>query len=207
MRFKFISECGYKSGSLAYFSFIGKTICGTPSNFEAGESLPINVQGAQLDSVKNYTVNKGLDSKIVAGGESNIEISFQNQALTFSDTNDGISVKLPAGVRYKAGTSVAIVPNDWAISEPQVLLVGDVQILTWKQPVGLPLNGEGRFIFGVLGHDSLGCSGSKDIGVATFYVKELLCQTSGTSCSTEIITTSGGEKYFSVPLSRGAISL
>ena len=207
IRFKFVTDCDFRSGSLAYFSFVGKTVCGTASNFETGESLPIQIQGAQLTSPKVYQVSNGINNKFVPGGVSNIEIHFKNISTTPSDSADEVSVKLPVGVTYKAGKSSAITPSTWNVKEPRIRYFGDIQVVSWQQPVGLLQNEEAALQFSVNTADTLPCSGIKDMALATFALKDLVCNTFGTTCKTEIITTSGGEKYFNIPLSRGGISL
>jgi gliding motility-associated-like protein len=206
IRFQFTTDCDYRSGSLAYFSFQGKTICGTASNFETGESLPIEIQGATLSVPKMYEVNTGTSNKFVAGGASDIEIRFKNLTSTVSDSADLVSVKLPVGVRYKPYTSLAASPTTWKLTEPNVRNVGGIQIVTWKQPTGLLLNDEAILHFSVNTDDSIACTGTKDMALATFVTKDLTCTTAGTVCKTEIITTSGGEHFYAIPLSNGAIT-
>jgi gliding motility-associated-like protein len=206
IRFQFVTDCDYRSGSLAYFSFQGKTICGTPSNFETGESLPIQIQGAALTVPKMYDVSTSTNNKLVPGGSSTIEIRFKNLTSTLSDSADEVSVKLPVGVSYKPNSSVAILPLTWVVSEPRIRNFGGIQTVSWKQPVGLQLNQEAALQFSVNTDDSIPCVGFKDIALTTFATKDLACTTVGTVCKTEIITTAGGEHYYSVPLSRGAIT-
>ncbi len=209
IRFKFLTECGFKSGSLTYFSFIGKTVCGTPTNAETGESLPIEIDGAQLSVPKDYTVSVGVGNKFVPSGVSNFELTFTNLTDTPSDSADIISVKLPEGIRYKAGSTEVITPSSWSPSEPTVRMspYGGYQILSWSQPLGLLKNESASLQFSVTTEDSLPCAGSKEVVLATYATRNLVCNTSGTICKTEIITTSGGEQFFSIPLSKGSILL
>jgi gliding motility-associated-like protein len=207
IRFKFLTECGYKSGSLTSFSFIGKTVCGTPTNAETGESLPIEIVGAQLSSPKNYNVSVGLGNKFVPGGVTNFELTFTNLTNTASDASDIISVKLPGGIRYKAGSTETISPSSWNPGEPAVRIspYGGYQILSWNQPIGLLRNESASLQFSVTTADSLPCVGSKEVVLATYATRNLVCNTSGSICKTEIITTSGGEQFFGIPLSKGSI--
>ena len=75
IRFRFSNDCDFKSGSLLYFSFVGKSSCGTPSNNEIGESLPIQIQGAELTEPKLYDVGSNSSNHFVPGGESTIEVN------------------------------------------------------------------------------------------------------------------------------------
>jgi gliding motility-associated-like protein len=207
IRFQFVTDCDYRSGSLAYFSFQGKTICGTASNFETGESLPIEIQGATLTVPQSYEVNNGTGNKFVAGGSTPIEIRFKNLTSTLSDTTNLVSVRLPAGVTYKPNSSVAVSPTSWTVSEPQIRVFGDIQTISWKQPQGLAQNEEAVLRFTTLASETLPCTGTLDMAVATFATKELVCATFGTVCRTQIITTSGGEQFYSIPLSTGKIAV
>ena len=207
IRFKFTNDCDFKSGSLSYFSFVGKTVCGTPSNFELGESLPLEIQGGTLPLPKSYEVNMDQGNKLVAGGISNLIIQYKNLTITPSDTADEVSVKLPAGITYRPNSSVAITPGTWIPGEPSIRNVGGIQILTWFQPVNLLQNESATFSFSVATADTFACSGNLDMALSTLALKDLVCATNASVCRTEIITTSNGEHYYSVPLSRGAISI
>lgn len=207
IKFKFTNDCDFKSGSLNYFSFVGKTVCSTPSNFEAGESLPIEIQGATLSTSKSYDVNVGTNNKFVPGGVSNIQVKFRNITTNPSDTSDEVSVKLPSGITYRPYTSTAIAPAIWISGEPTIRNVGGIQILTWFQPANLLQNDEAILSFAVNAADTLPCSGALDIALSTLSLKDLVCITNVSVCRTEIITTSNGEHYYSVPLSRGAMTM
>ena len=161
------NDCDFKSGSLLYYSFIGKTSCGTPSNNETGESLPIHIEGADLTVPKLYTVGVNPASRFVPGGESAIIVDFTNKTTTLSDSADEVNVKLPAGVRYKANSSVGVLPVTWIPGEPRSRILGDIQMLTWYQPRGLMLNETGTLRFTVTTPDTIACDGGlRAIGLA-----------------------------------------
>lgn len=207
IKFKFTNDCDFKSGSLSYFTFSGKTVCSTPSNFEAGESLPIEIQGATLTIAKSYDVNVGTNNKFVPGGVSNIEVKFRNMTANPSDSLDEVSVKLPSGITYRPYTSTAIAPATWMPGEPTIRNIGGIQILTWFQPTNLLQNEEATLSFAVNTADTLPCTGALDMALSTLALKDLVCVTNASVCRTEIITTSNGEHYYSVPLSREAITM
>ncbi len=208
IRFRFSNDCDFKSGSLLYYSFIGKTSCGTPSNNETGESLPIHIAGAELTAPKLYTVGTNVTNHFVPGAESTIEVDFTNKTTTLSDAADEISVKLPAGIEYKANSATSVQPSTWVPGEPRIKLVGDIQIVTWYQPRGLVLNEKAILRFKVTTPNTLSCDGgTRAIGVTTMTEKELVCNTSQNTCSVEVITTSGGEQYYDVPLSPDTLNI
>jgi gliding motility-associated-like protein len=205
IRYKFLTNCGFKSGALSYFAFSGKTICGTPSNFEAGESLPIQIQGAVLDSAKSFSVGIGSGVRFVPAGVTPVTVRFRNLIATQSGPNDEISVRLPVGVTYRSNSSVSTQPSSWNPGEPTIKTVGSMQTLTWFQPLGLVQNEEATLTFQVNTADTLACAGNLDMAVATYYVKDVICKTDASICKTEILTTSSGEQLYSIPLSRASI--
>ncbi len=207
IKLKFTNDCDFKSGSLSYFTFQGKTICGTASNFESGESVPIEIQGATLTVPKSYEVENGTNNQFVAGGYSTIEVKFKNLLTTPSDTADEVGVKLPLGIKYKPNTSVAVAPATWIPGEPRITYVGDIQILTWFQPLNLLQNEQAVLKFDVNASDTLSCGGTLDMALATLAAKDLLCATNASVCKTELITTSNGEHYYPIPLNTGNISV
>ncbi len=209
IRFRFLNDCSFKSGTLARFSFQGRSACGTLSNFETGESLPLEIRGAQLSAPKSYEVGVNPNNRFVPGGESEIEVFAKNLVATLSDDKDNLVVKLPLGVRYKANTSRGVLPTTWIAAEPTIRnLDGGFQLLTWAQPIGLGLNDSMRLRFTVRTNDTLNCDGSnKDFSLYTTAEKNLTCSSSQTVCLAEIITTSGGEHFYSTPLSSGTVVL
>ncbi len=205
IKYKFVNDCEFKSGVLSYYSFIGQDACKNPTNYKAGESLPITIAGAVLDSPKLYDV--ALDTGfMVPDGESFIQINFKNLTATLSDARDKIAVKLPKGVLYWPGSSVSLQPANWIPGDPSVKIISGIQILEWKQPLNLRLNDVAVLRFTVVSPDSFACDGSgKDISVSTLADKNLLCASFNTSCQSEIITTSNGEHFYTIPSTRGAI--
>ena len=208
IRFSFSNDCDFKSGSLLYFSFLGKSSCGTPSNNETGESLPIQIEGAELLTPKLYSVSNNSANNFVPGGESTMTINFTNLTTTPSDSADEIAVKLPAGIRYKPNSATAFQPLLWVPAEPIIREIGDIQVITWHQPRNLLQFEQGILSFTVITPDSLTCDGgTRTIAVSTMAEKELICRTSQSFCRIEIITTSDGEQYYNIPLSTDSIHI
>ncbi len=208
IRFRFSNDCDFKSGSLSYFSFAGKTSCGTPANNELGESLPIQILGAEVDTNKLFSVGVGPNNRLVPGGTSTLEIFITNLTNTPSTVNDNIQVKLPEGITYQPNTSVGVEPLGWTPAEPTSRIVSGFTILEWKQPVGLVRNQVARLRFGVVTADTFSCNGGLvDIGLATMVEKQLACPVRQTICRVETITTSDGEQFFPIPLSTDSIRI
>ena len=87
-------------------------------------------------------------------------------------------------------------------------LVGEIEVLTWYQPPGILLNQQGILSFTVTTADTLACDGGlRTIAVSTMAERELVCSTSQSACLIEIITTSDGEQYYSIPLSTDSLTI
>jgi gliding motility-associated-like protein len=206
LRFRFANDCDFKSGSLSYFSFLGKTVCNTNTNNESGESLPIQILGAEIDTMDLYSVGVNPNNRLVPGAESVLEIFIKNLTIRPSDTLDNISVKLPTGVRYKPNSSVGVTPATWQPKEPTLRSVSGFDVLEWKQPGGLLKDQIARLRFTVITADSFPCNAAAvDMALATYAEHRIACPVRNTVCRVETITTSGGEQYFSVPFSRDSI--
>ncbi len=208
IRFRFANNCDFKSGSLSYFSFLGRTECNTLTNNESGESLPIQILGAELDSTKLFDVGVSPNNRLVPGGESVLEVFIKNLTTRPSDVNDNISVKLPAGIRYKANSTVGVLPIGWTPDEPTIRTASGYDIVEWKQPVGLLKDQIARLRFTVITADTFNCNaGVTDIAVATTAEHQLACASRNTICRVETITTSNGEQYFPTPFSTDSIGI
>jgi gliding motility-associated-like protein len=208
LRFRFSNECEFKSGSLSYFSFLGKTACNTNTNNESGESLPIQILGAEIDTTKLFSVGVGLNNKLVPGGESILEIFAKNLTTRLSDTNDNISIKLPTGIRYKPNSSVGVTPASWTPLEPTVRVASGFDVVEWKLPVGLTKDQIARLRFSVITADTFPCTaGAVDIAVVTLAEHQLSCTIRNTVCRVETITTSDGEQYFQTPFSTDSVRI
>jgi gliding motility-associated-like protein len=207
IRFKVVHNCDFLSGSLIYFSFAGRSSCGTPSNNESGESLPIGIQGATLDTAKQFSVGL-VSGRLVPGAESQVEIFVKNLVATPSDARDRINVKLPLGVRYKLNSAVGVKPSTWTPTGTNIRTIDGAQIVSWAQPAGLVLNDSAKIRFTVITDDTLTCNGgTRDIGVLTTAQREVLCRATATTCRVDIITTSDGEQFYSLPLTGDSVRL
>ncbi len=208
LRFRFTNECEFRSGSLSYFSFLGKTACNTNTNNESGESLPIQILGAEIDTTKLFDVGVGPNNKLVPGGESVLEIFAKNLTTRLTDSTDNISVKLPTGIRYKLNSSVGVTPAGWTPSEPTVRVASGFDVVEWKMPVRLAKDQIARLRFSVITADTFPCTaGAVDIAVVTLAEYQLACTIRNTICRVETITTSDGEQYFQTPFSTDSVRI
>ncbi|MEL6865972.1 MAG: hypothetical protein AAFP19_16215, partial [Bacteroidota bacterium] len=101
IRYQFVTTCDYVSGSLSYYSLKGLKGCGDSTNLETGETLPIQIMGANPGLTKVYEVRFDEDTALFPGETSTIAITAQNLTNTPTDgLNDKISLRLPLDVVY-----------------------------------------------------------------------------------------------------------
>ena len=200
IRFSFVTDCDFRSGSLAYHIFQGLTGCNHPTNIDAGESLPIIINGALLVPPKSYMVSIDPSSQIIAGGISTIGVTAMNLLDTPTDASDRISIKLPPGLNYVNASSIALNPGNWPIQDPSISTSNGFTILDWVMPSGVVKNGKISLSFSV-DASAVDCDiSSLEIGAETVAEKSLDCSLNNTTCHLKIITSDGGTGFFAIPV-------
>ncbi len=207
IRYQYISDCDFISGSLSYYNFQGFKVCGDSTNFESGETLPVVINGTQVSGNKLFSTNFSPTSALIPGASSTLEITVENLTAVATDTIDKVKLRLPAGVTYDAATTVAIAPGTWVIEEPSVeMLPGGVQVLKWCLPTGMQLNDQAIFQFD-LSSPILDCS-ITDLAanLTTITQIEVFCGNGNTNCNVESITGSNGDALISVPVMQNLLT-
>ena len=208
IRYRFTNDCGFQSGSLSYFGFQGKTSCGVNSNTQLGESLPLQINGATLDTVKLYSAQFSASSHFSPGTQSYLELHIRNLTSQPSDSREKITVRLPNYVKFVANSSIGTSPESWNVPEPNTEIIEGYNNFTWQMPTGLKLNEEAVLKFKVIAPDSMVCnSGTRSISLLTTIQKELLCTKSQAVCTASIITTSNGEQFYELPIGSDLIKI
>ncbi len=208
IRYRFTNDCGFQSGSLSYFAFQGKTSCGVNSNTQLGESLPLQIDGAVLDTQKLYLVSFKPNSKFSPGTESYIELRIRNLTSQPSDSREKVTVKLPSYITIVPNSSVGTSPESWAITEPTTEIIDAYKNVSWQMPQGLKLNEEAILRFKVIAPDTMTCNGgTRSISLVTIIQKALLCTKSQAVCTASIITTSNGEQFYEIPVGSDSIKI
>ena len=208
IRYRFTTDCSFFSPSLSYFGFQGKTSCGVNSNTQLGESLPLQIEGATLDTAKLYTAQFDTTSHLSAGTSSYLTLRLRNLTSQPSNTHEKIMVRLPNYINYVVYSSVGTAPEVWQVSEPTTEIIEGYTNFTWQMPVGLKLNEEAVLRFKVIAPDSMSCSGApRAVSLLTTIQKDLLCTKSQAVCTASIITTSNGEQFYALPIGSDAINL
>lgn len=190
IRYKFTTDCDFTSGSISYYQLQGLKGCGDSTNFETGETLPIEINGADPGVSKIFDVQFNEGSALVPGTSSTIEITAINLTTTPTDTTDKILLTLPSGLNYLTGSTIAIQPGTWAITEPEVDVIPGFQNLYWCLPAGLAQNDSVTMRI-ILESPTYNCSvDSLDIGLYTILRQNLTCTANGLDCGIESITSS-----------------
>ncbi len=190
IRYKFVTDCDFLSGSIGHYQLQGLKGCGDSTNFETGETLPIIIDGADPGVSKIFDVHFNDGSSLIPGASSTIEVTAVNLTVTPTDTIDKIQLNLPTGVNYQPGSTVAIDPPTWMITEPEIQTMAGVTTLYWCLPAGL-LQNDSVTMSLVVDSPNFDCSvDSLDLGLFTIYRQELNCSTSGSNCDMESITSS-----------------
>ncbi len=205
--FKISNDCDYLSGSHLNFDFQGEDQCGSKSNIELGESVPLFINGADRDTNKLFAVSLGTNSKLVPNGISTITLNTKNLTQTTTDGKEKVSIKLPKDITYVLGSSTSLQPNGWVPGDPQIKLAGDFQILNWYLPKGLKNDSTAIFSFSVSSPNYNCNDGGKDIALSALIEKLLVCTVNQTSCNINIIASDNGELLTSVNVGSGNITI
>ena len=199
LRFSIETDCGFRSGSLISYNFQGLKACGDLTNFEAGETLPIIINGTQNTGSQLFDIEFTAESAVVPNANSTIGINLTNLSSTPSIDDDRITVTLPLGVEYINGSSLAIAPASWNLGEPSIVIEDDLQILRWTMLNGLTQNETASFSFGISA-DDFDCEVSTtNFRLATLSRTSVFCVESQENCTIESITSTNGGALESLP--------
>ena len=199
LRFSIETDCGFRSGELISYNFQGEKACGDLTNFEAGETLPIIINGTQQSGNQLFDIEFTAESAVVPNANSTIGINLTNLSATPSITDDRITVTLPFGIEYINGSTASTVPTNWNLAEPDIVIEDDLQILRWEMTDGLAQNETASFTFGISA-DNFDCEVSTtDFRLATLSRNSVFCVVSQEDCSIENITSTNGGGLESLP--------
>jgi gliding motility-associated-like protein len=190
LRYRFVTDCEFISGTLAYYTFQGEMGCGDPTNFETGESLPIQLAGAVIIPPKLFDISFDNNSVLVPGQPSNITISVVNQETTPSDTIDKVTLRLPLDVVYTLSSSIAITPNSWTIEQPELDTVSGFQYLVWCLPTGLLQGDTASFSFELTSPDYDCDTTVLPVELYTVARIPVFCDNIGLDCDVVTVTSS-----------------
>jgi gliding motility-associated-like protein len=207
IRYRFVTNCEFLSGSILYYQLQGLKGCGDSTNFETGETLPIYINGADPGLSKIFDVKFNDGSILNHGGTSTISITATNLTTTPSDTTDKIVLSIPLDMDYQLGSSLIITPPSWILTEPERDTVAGFEQLYWCMPAGL-LQGDSLSFQLNLTTPEYTCSvDSVDIGLITVLQQDLTCSSTLTSCNVEAITSSNNGAMSALAVNQQSLDL
>jgi gliding motility-associated-like protein len=202
VKYSFVAGCGFRGGAQVFYQFTGFQSCGQPSNYEAGESLPIFFSGLVPPPGKSFDPLLDLTSVLSSGTASTLELDITNLTSTPSDLFDMVTIKLPSGINYVPGSTVTIQPASWGAANPKVENVSGINILTWSLPAGMALNDTATLRFNVVS-PALACNAQLEAALSTIRDTAIVCSTGAQTCTASIIT-SKEEKYVTIGVGQNA---
>ena len=201
IRYQFVTDCDYTSGSISYYNFQGAKGCGDATNFEAGETLPLEINGTGGSGNKLFFVNFTNESALEPNGSSTLEILAINLNSTASDTTDKVTLQLPINVTYDPASTIVVQPSTWVSNiEPELDTVAGRQVLYWCLPAGLMMNDTARFQFDVTS-PAYDCNDmEEEVGLFTVARSQLFCAPTSMTCDIEEITSSNNGQLTNLPI-------
>ncbi len=190
LRYRFITDCDFVSGSLSHYTFQGLMGCGDSTNFETGETLPIQLNGATVIPPKLFDVFFVDGSELVSNVPTNISISVVNQETAPSDTTDKVSLRLPLEINYGPGSSLAVQPGNWTIEEPDIDTVSGYQILQWCLPQGIATGDTATFSLDLTAPFYSCDTATLPLELYTVALTQVFCADAGINCDAETVTSS-----------------
>ena len=207
IRYKFVTDCDFMSGSILHYQLQGLKGCGDSTNFETGETLPIEIDGADPGFSKIFDVFFNDGSYLSPGATSLIEITAVNITTTPTDTTDKFLLTLPLGIDYQTSSVTAVNPPAWAITEPEIDTLLGFQNLYWCMPAGVLQNDSITFSL-VLSAPVYNCdTDSLDVGLFTVLRQDLTCVSTGSNCSVESITSSNNGQLTAININQNVLEI
>ena len=206
IRYKAVTDCDFVSGSISYYAFQGMKGCGDSTNYETGETLPLVINGADPGVSKIFDVHFAEGTNLIPGGSSTLEITAENLTVTPTDTTDKILLRLPLNVDYQPGSTVALEPAGWMITEPEIDTVAGFKYFYWCMPANIMQNDSVRMSLTVDSPDYACDQDTLEVGLFTVLRQTLTCSVSGMDCVVESYTSSNNGQLTGLPISQRALT-
>ncbi len=206
VKFDFKTDCDFTSGSSIFFDFQALRGCNGPSNLEAGETVPITINGDLAGTIKLFDINISGGTALVPEEQSELEITVVNRTNTPSNgAGDLIQMTLPDGIVFVPGTVVAAQPAGYTPGDPTIETVGTQQILTWSLADGLLLNESAILRFSVT-TPTLDCEiTSLDGRLVILTGQDFICSDDGSVCMSNTISSTNGGQIVQFPVRQGIL--
>ncbi|RMD69823.1 MAG: hypothetical protein D6818_09895, partial [Bacteroidetes bacterium] len=200
LRFAFVTDCAFRSGSLAYYHFQARNGCGDPSNFEAGESFPLLIAGAEPPLDQVYEIQMEAGATLIPQDTTELVLAVRKLTAAPADTSARMTIVLPEGVTYVAGSTQSLDAGT-AMPEPESSMQGSIQTLRWPLPPDMEEGQAVRLAFRVVS-PTFDCDLSAVEAVLAVVLRnELFCASEGITCAVETIVSTGGAQIVALPVS------
>jgi gliding motility-associated-like protein len=212
IRYRVVTDCEFKSGSLSYFAIQGRKGCGEPTNLETGESKPIRLKGTLLTNNQRIFDIKVTDNTLIVPTLiSTIELEITNTTANPSDTTDKMTITLPPGILYEPNTATGVLPAGYDPGEPAIKVVNGSQVLTFPIATGLVKGSKSIISFFTTTPD-FDCENPTifEASIATVVKRSIVCKSNpnGTPCIIDVLTSTGGQALIELPVStEGALGI
>lgn len=183
LKFKVTTSCGYVSGSNISFILKGKATCGADAPENICLAPDLNITGIAVP----YAAVIKLSTTYVSpcAGYSTMHVAVHNNGPTSFANTDSITVTLPVGVPFVAGSFIGI-HNGPVSGVPKVSSLNGNTYLTWKLPAGVVMGDSTVFNFQYIGNPhELGC-GIIFFEAKTYSISIVNCISNGLPCVTNV---------------------
>ena len=184
LRFKVIAGCGYTSGSAINFQTKAFAACGAPTGDEVALSTNLSITGA--DTPYNTQIDMRTTFISPCNLTTPMQIAIHNQGPLATQSTDSVTLELPYGVSYVAGSFVGNT-NAPLNTVPYQYMLNNKTYLLWKLPVGVAVGDSMVFTFNYQGDPlKLACVTSP-FNASTIFKQSLVCVT-GSTCDISVLT-------------------
>ncbi|GEM_PF-2697679 len=199
LRFAFVTDCAFRSGDLAYYQFEARNGCDQPSNFEAGESFPLFIAGAEPPLDQLYQIELLGSSPIVPQAPHTLHLQVRKLTAAPADTTAHISITLPAGATYIVGSTQGLSPG-FAPSDPEIQVQGAVQTLLWPLPATMVQDETVQLSFSFTAPEFPCTQSQAELALAVLLRRELYCSSEESFCEVATIVSAGGTQLITLPI-------
>jgi gliding motility-associated-like protein len=185
IRFKATAECNFTSGSRIEISSSALAACGYQFNSLPSFGNPLHITGATPNHRNQVIVNSDFLSPCL--DSTNVNVRVINLGPINTWVGDSVTVMLPRGVKYAAGT-YSPVQNSTA-SAPSVINYGGREYLTWTLNNLVALTDTAEFNFKIYSQpDSILSCDANYLLAYTTTQDQVFCSTTGSACNVKIIS-------------------
>jgi len=189
IKFKFTTDCDFLSGSQIFYDVQGFLGCGDPTNFESGETIPIELSLPTANPNLSYALRFDPKTAFVSNSDGQLNVIINNTGTVASSVADSVEIRLPNNFDYVPGSTNPVIPASYTPGDPVVTIDGPIKSYVWGLPNGVPGGDSIAFNFKVTS-PIVACE-VDSIGVIAFTRANVsaICSTTGVPCDVEVVTS------------------